>query len=125
MNFSRKYSLAELEERWYSLLYHEEMSRAARKRMDAIGRERIRQIQSKIPFSVTEEDIIRAIPSSVTLSPSFFERVLDQNRAEFHHARTSKVLEDYWRDLKYYNLLVDQKPMHSENELLDVSFLDP
>lgn len=51
MKFSKKYGLIELEERWYELLYDENSSKAAKKRMETLGKEKIKNILSKIPFS--------------------------------------------------------------------------
>ncbi|KAI1731647.1 FHA domain-containing protein [Ditylenchus destructor] len=121
MKFSKKYSLVEIEERWYELLYDENVSRLARKRMDALGRDKIRAIQAKIPFTTDEEDVIKSVSSTTsgTLT-QVFDKLLDQNRQALHHARTAKVLEDYWRELKYYGLLLDQRPVIFDDDLLQI-----
>lgn len=119
MKFSKKYSLVEIEERWFELLYDENVSNIAKRRMDQVGRDKLRLIQSKIPFSTAEEEIIRGV-ASITNNP-LFEKILEQNRHIFHHARTSKVIEEHWRELKYFGLLIDQKPISCDDDLFEVN----
>lgn len=121
MKFSKKYSFVEIEERWFELLYDENVSRIAKRRMDQVGRDKLRLIQSKIPFSSFEEEIIRGV-SSINNSP-IFEKILEQNRHIFHHARTSKVIEEHWRELKYFGLLSDQKTIACNDDLFEVNLL--
>uniref|UniRef100_A0A914I9D8 FHA domain-containing protein n=1 Tax=Globodera rostochiensis TaxID=31243 RepID=A0A914I9D8_GLORO len=118
MKFSKRYSLAEIEERWYDLLYDEQTSNLARKRMEQITKEKIRAIQSKIPFSHEEEHLIRKIPAVVqqNLVQLHIEQLLEQNQHIFHHARTVKVVEEHWRELKNVRLLIDQSPQRDDNQ---------
>lgn len=122
MKFSKKYSLIEIEERWFELLYDENVSRVARRRMDQVGRDKLRLIQSKIPFSAAEEEIIRGVTSMTSSTAQVFEKILEQNRHIFHHARTPKVIEEHWRELKYFGLLADQKSIVYDDALFEVVF---
>lgn len=122
MKFTKKFTLADIEEHWYELMYDENLSRAARKRMDGHNKEKIRAIQSRIPFSTDEEDIIRSVPSGTEGDKlaSVFEGLREQHKEIFHHARNAKVIEDHWRELKYWGLLADQKPVAFEDDLVQV-----
>lgn len=120
MKFSKPHTLADIEERWYLLMYDENISFMAKKRMESIAREKVRFIQSKIPFSTQEEEILIMIPSTKT-SQHVFDEALERNRHVFHYARNSKVLEEHWKELKFWGLLVDQSPQMFDEELLRVS----
>uniref|UniRef100_A0A914CKF7 FHA domain-containing protein n=1 Tax=Acrobeloides nanus TaxID=290746 RepID=A0A914CKF7_9BILA len=119
MRFSKPHTLADIEERWYLLMYDETISVMAKKRMETVPREKIRAIQSRIPFSASEENLLIMIPSTKT-GQHIFEDVLDRNRHVFHHARNPKVVEDHWKELKFWGLLVDQNPQMFEEELLRI-----
>lgn len=121
MSFSKKYSFEEIEERWYELLYVEEISRLAKKRMDNINREKSLQIQAKIPLN-NEEDVLLCSIASNNSNPQKFDEILKENLTIFHFARTSKVLEEMWRERKFYGLLIDQKPLIIDDSLLQVIF---
>jgi len=120
MKFSKRFTLPEIEERWWLLLYDEETSKGSKRRSEALSRERIRAIQSKIPFSADEEQLVKAVSSAINPTGQCFEQLLEQHRQVFHHARTPKVVEEYWRELKYYGLLADQRPLAMDDELLQV-----
>lgn len=119
LSFSKKYSFEEVEERWYELLYVDEISRLAKKRMDNVNREKSLQIQSKIPLNAEEDALLCSIPSNNT-NPQKFEELIKENLSVFHFARTTKVLEEMWRERKFYGLLVDQKPLIIDDNLLQV-----
>ncbi|KAL3098721.1 hypothetical protein niasHT_024475 [Heterodera trifolii] len=118
MKFSKRYSLAEIEERWYDMLYNEQTSTLTRKRMEQISKEKIRAIQSKIPFSHEEEHLIRQIPSNVQqhLLQLHIDQLLEQNQQIFHHSRTLKAVEEHWRELKNVRLLIDQTPQKEDTQ---------
>jgi hypothetical protein len=78
--------------------------------MEQMSKERIQSIMSRIPFSYREEQLISEIPSNVGQNLHLhLERLLEQHRNAFHHARTIKGLEEHWRTLKASSLLVDQQ----------------
>lgn len=120
MKFSKPHTLSDIEERWYLLMYDENISAMAKKRMESIAREKVRSIQSKIPFSTQEEEVLIMVPSTKT-GQHVFDEILERNRHAFHYARNSKVLEDHWKELKFWGLLVDQTPQMFDEELLRVA----
>jgi chemotaxis methyl-accepting protein methylase len=99
MKFSKKYSLVEIEERWYELLYDENASKEAKKKMNSLSREKVRSLLSKIPFSSEEDKLIRSIPSNTSQQQMsiLMEDMLIRQSETFHHARTLKILEEHWR----------------------------
>ena len=121
MKFSKRFTLAEIEERWWLLLYDENTSFNSKRRIEGLNKEKTRLIQSRIPFSADEEQLVRSVVSGTQQTAQCFEQLVEQNRQVFHHARTPKVVEEYWRELKYYGLLVDQRPPVMDDELLQVS----
>lgn len=107
IKFSSKFTLREVEERWYSLLYDPAISKAAVYAMKQLNPEVIAQIQAKVLFSAEEEKLIASIPSTHG-SLEVFEKLLDANSSVFLPARTAKVLHAHWTLMKQYNLLQDQ-----------------
>jgi hypothetical protein len=100
------------------LLYNEQASQVARKRMEQVSKEKISAIQSKLPFSMREEHLISNLPANIQLPlrPQL-EKMLELHMDVFHYSRTPKVLEEHWRELKAAWLLVDQRtPNHALTE---------
>ncbi|VDK48218.1 unnamed protein product [Anisakis simplex] len=116
VNFSRPFTLSEIEERWYELLYDEAVSSIARKRMYDLPAETIRSIQSRTVFNIREHQILFRIPSTAPNQISTFEQVLKEHSKSFHHARTAEVLLEHWRKMKSWHLLIDQNGVTSANE---------
>lgn len=61
--FSCKFTLSELQNRWYSLLYEESISRIAVAAMRNLHPELVENIQSKALYTAQEEDILATIKS--------------------------------------------------------------
>ncbi|CAK5054371.1 unnamed protein product [Meloidogyne enterolobii] len=121
MRFSRRYTLEQIEERWYELLYDEESSLIAKRRMEQMEKQKIISIQERIPFSLSEENLLRQIPSSAPQPiSSILSKILEQNRdTTFHYARTVKILEEHWRELRLYGLLNDQRAATTTQQQLN------
>jgi len=122
LKFSSKFTLAEIEQRWYALLYDEMINRTAMEKIRILPADTILDIQSKTIFTAKEEKMIasvanvdnkNAIPTRETFA-SLLERFPDK----FHPARTAAVLLEHWQQLRKWGLLShQQKGTPSENRL--------
>ncbi|KAA0193752.1 hypothetical protein HAZT_HAZT000438 [Hyalella azteca] len=110
VKFSCKFSLGEIQERWYALLYDPTVSKVAQQAMKNLHPEQISAIESKALFSKAEEDILSTIKSTSFLELERFELLLQNYPDVFHAGRTAKSLLSHWQQLKQYHLLPDQNP---------------
>ncbi|KAK6106291.1 N-terminal region of micro-spherule family protein [Brugia pahangi] len=123
VRFSRPFTRAEIEERWYELLYDEVVSNVAKRRIADLSVETISAVQSRTVFTVEEEELLSAIPSATTGTDlAVFEQVLERNKEAFHHARTAYVLQQHWLEMKNWDLLQDQRK--ASNRVLDFAEIE-
>ncbi|GBM20017.1 Microspherule protein 1 [Araneus ventricosus] len=108
VKFSSKFTLRDVQERWYALLYNVSISKAALFAIKQLHSEVITQVQSKVLFSAEEEKLIASVPSE-KITVETFQELLDSNASVFLPSRTAKVLHSHWALMKQYNLLHDQK----------------
>ncbi|XP_065087257.1 microspherule protein 1 [Ochlerotatus camptorhynchus] len=106
--FSCKFTIQEMQARWYSLLYEEPISRIAVTAMRNLHPEVVESVQSKALFSVAEEELLGTIKSNVNPTSETFLELLDKNSTVFYQARTAKSLYAHWQLMKQYSLLPDQ-----------------
>ncbi|CAJ0565717.1 unnamed protein product, partial [Mesorhabditis spiculigera] len=107
VRFSKSFTLSEIEERWYQLMYDDVQNKVARKRFSEMKPEDIQKIQSMTIFTVAEEDLIIAFAASRANVPQLedFERLRLDKHEIFHPARTAQVLLDHFHQMKMYGLL--------------------
>lgn len=108
IKFSCKFTVQELSNRWYSLLYDEPISRIAVAAMRNLHPEMIADVQSKALFSKAEEELLAAHKSTETPTNETFQDMLTKSSTIFYHARTSKCLSIHWELMRQYSLLTDQ-----------------
>lgn len=108
VKFSSKFTLRDVQERWYALLYNVSISKAALFAIKQLNAETIAHVQSKVLFSAEEEKMIASVPSE-KVTVETFQELLDSNASVFLPSRTAKVLHNHWALMKQYNLLQDQK----------------
>lgn len=65
--FSCKFTVQELQARWYSLLYEESISRIAVAAMRNLHPELVENIQSKALYTTQEEDLLATIKSVIII----------------------------------------------------------
>ncbi|XP_016988498.1 microspherule protein 1 [Drosophila rhopaloa] len=118
VKFSCKFTLQELQQRWYALLYEPAVSRIAVSAMRNLHPELVESVQRKALYSVQEEDLLGTIKSSEQPKLEQFQELLDKNASIFYCARTAKSLHNHWLLLKQYSLLPDQsvKPLYGTDE---------
>ncbi|VDO76338.1 unnamed protein product [Heligmosomoides polygyrus] len=107
IKFSRPYSLEDIEERWYQLMYDDTLSRQAKKRMNELPLEEILRIQSRTPFTMREEDLLRGLDLGNMSCPdrAMMEDLIKKYPEDFHSARTPQSLLDHWHTLNSYGIL--------------------
>lgn len=108
VKFSCKFTVQELSNRWYSLLFDVGISRIAVGAMRNLHPEMISAVQGKALFSKAEEEILATVKSTDTPNDETFQELLKRNSTIFYHARTPKVLKIHWELMKQYSLLADQ-----------------
>ncbi|XP_036338108.1 microspherule protein 1 [Rhagoletis pomonella] len=123
VKFSCKFTLQELQSRWFSLLYEPAISRIAVAAMRNLHPELIESVQSKALFSVQEEELLGTLKSTDSPKLEQFQELLDKNASIFYAARTAKSLQNHWQMMKQYQLLPDQvvKPLHMSDQPLSFS----
>ncbi|KJH51832.1 FHA domain protein [Dictyocaulus viviparus] len=107
IKFSRPYSLEDIEERWYQLMYDDVLSRQAKKRINELPVEEILRIQSRTAFTVREEDLLRGLEIGTNSCPdrAMMEELIKKYPDDFHSARTPQSLLDHWHILNSYGIL--------------------
>ncbi|PIK60993.1 putative microspherule protein 1 isoform X2 [Apostichopus japonicus] len=138
VKFSKHFSMREVEERWYSLLYDQTVSTLAQQAMRTLHPDIKTQVLAKALFSEDEEKLLAKIGTSSCLEyKSFcciffrevnrlfktFQDLITKNVTIFHPSRTAKSLHSYWLLMKQYHLLPDQsvQPMPKGDQVLKFS----
>ncbi|KAK3853111.1 hypothetical protein Pmani_031042 [Petrolisthes manimaculis] len=123
VKFSCKFTLGEVQERWYALLYDPTVSRIAQQAMKNLHPDQIQAVQSRALYSKTEEELLGAIKSNSNPTLQTFEQHLKENPHVFFPARSAKALMAHWQLLKQYHLLPDQTvpPLNKNGPVKDFS----
>lgn len=123
VKFSCRFTLREIKERWYSLLYDPVISKLAWQAMRQLHPEAIAAIQSKALFSQNEEALLSKIGSTSQPKLDTFQDLLNKHPGVFHSSRTPKSLLVHWQLLKQYYLLDDQsvQPLPKGDQILNFS----
>ena len=123
VKFSSKFTLQDIEDRWYALLYDATIAKVAIAAIRQLHPDIITQVQSKAIFSDAEEDILKSISSTSAPTLETFEELLSKNSDLFLSQRTAKSLQTHWTLLKHYHLLPDQSalPMPRHEEVVNFS----
>lgn len=123
VKFSCRFTLREIKERWYSLLYDPVISKLAWQAMRQLHPEAIAAIQSKALFSQNEETLLSKIGSTSQPKLDVFQDLLNKHPGVFHPSRTPKSLLVHWQLLKQYYLLDDQsvQPLPKGDQVLNFS----
>jgi len=110
VKFSCHFSLSEIQERWYTLLYDPVISPLAVQAIRNLPVEIVQKVTSATPFSPEEEAAIAAsgLKSTATAGLEEMEKLLSSHAAVFHPSRTGKALLTHWQYMRQYNLLPDQ-----------------
>ncbi|XP_028653886.1 microspherule protein 1 isoform X2 [Erpetoichthys calabaricus] len=123
VKFSCRFTLREIQERWYALLYDPVISKLAWQAMRQLHPEAIAAIQSKALFSRAEEALLAKIGSTSQPKTDVFQELLNKHPGVFYPSRTAKSLQIHWQLLKQYYLLDDQtvQPLPKGDQVLNFS----
>lgn len=121
--FSCRFTLKDVQERWYALLYDPVISRLATQAMCMLHPDIVSAIHAKALFSKAEEDLLGDITANSQPSLSLFEELLQKYPTVFFPGRTAESLHTHWLLLKQYHLLPDQtvQPMPRGDHVLNFS----
>lgn len=108
IKFSCRFTVQELQQRWYALLYDPIVSRVAVAAMRNLHPEVTQAVQAKALFSKAEEELLGTIKSTSSPDVSTMMELLKKNPQVFFPARTAKSLLTHWTLMKQYHLLPDQ-----------------
>ncbi|XP_030052658.1 microspherule protein 1 isoform X2 [Microcaecilia unicolor] len=123
MKFSCRFSLREVQERWYALLYDPIISKMACQAMRQLHPEAIAAIQSKVLYSKAEEELLSSIGSTSQPTLETFQELLNTHPHVLYPSRTAKSLQIHWQLMKQYYLLEDQtvQPLPKGDQVLNFS----
>uniref|UniRef100_A0A1I7TBK4 FHA domain-containing protein n=1 Tax=Caenorhabditis tropicalis TaxID=1561998 RepID=A0A1I7TBK4_9PELO len=114
--FTRKFTKADLEERYCQLQYDDKLSAEAQARISKMTALQRIHIESRTPFSRDEEKCLmenaekilkghngdEADKNHTSLRFEHFKMILEQNRNTFHPSRNPQVISDHFRRIKSY-----------------------
>lgn len=106
--FSCKFTVQELQQRWYALLYDQAVSRVAVSAMRNLHPDMVSAVQDKALWSQQEEKVLSTIKSSSNPTVDTFGELLAQHADVFYSGRTANSLMRHWQTLRMYHLLPDQ-----------------
>lgn len=124
VKFSCKFTLQEIEDRWYALLYDPTIAKVSVSAMRQLHPDIIAQVHSKALFSEAEESILKMVTSNSQPTLEKFQELLTKHPDIFLMYRNPKSLMSHWSLMKHYHLLSDQtiQPLPRHEEV--VSFSD-
>ncbi|XP_043537825.1 microspherule protein 1 isoform X1 [Chiloscyllium plagiosum] len=123
VKFSCRFTLREIRERWYALLYDPVISKLACQAMRQLHPEAIAAIQAKALYSKAEEQQLAKIGSTSQPTLDTFQELLNKHPNVFYQSRTAKSLQVHWQLMKQYYLLEDQtvQPLPKGDQVLNFS----
>ena len=111
VKFSCHFTLAEIQERWYALMYDPVISKLAMEAVRNLPQEVVLKVSKAAPFSREEEDAIASSGVKSTtpnVDTAHFEKLLCAQPGTFHPSRSARALLSHWQYMKQYSLLPDQ-----------------
>ena len=111
VKFSCHFTLGEIQERWYALMYDPVISKLAMEASRNLSQEVVHKVAKATPFSREEEDALASCglkSTSANVDTSHFERLLASQPTVFHPSRGARALLTHWQYMRQYSLLPDQ-----------------
>ncbi|XP_032240332.2 microspherule protein 1 isoform X2 [Nematostella vectensis] len=117
VKFSCRFTLKDVQERWYSLLYDPVVSRLATMAMKQLPPDIVAAAQNNALWSTSEETLLANVRSSSPASLEIFHKLLDNHPSVFHQCRSAKSLRNHWLLMRQYQLLADQSVPAGESNM--------
>jgi len=117
VKFSCNFTLREIQDRWYALLYEPVISKLAQQAMKQLPVDIIHKIQNAALWNKEEEKVISEVLANSNPTIQIFEKLLEDNQDVFHKSRTAKTIHNHWLLMKHYQLLVDQSARMGETDI--------
>ncbi|KAF8367622.1 mcrs-1 [Pristionchus pacificus] len=89
--FSQKYTVTELEKRWFDLMYDDQINARAKFRLSRCSPDLIDRMESRVPLSLSEKFVLED-RSLVQIADA--QKLMLENPAAFQYARTPQQLID-------------------------------
>ncbi|KAL3187460.1 hypothetical protein MRX96_024972 [Rhipicephalus microplus] len=124
VKFSCNFTLQEIKERWYALLYDPVISKLAVTSMKQLHPDVLASVQAKALYSKEEERILCTIPSTSQPTLEDFQQLLVNHADVFLPSRTPKELLHHWTLMKQYFLFPDQMTPQGEEGDQALNFSD-
>lgn len=124
VKFSCKFTLKEIETRWYALLYDEDIAKISVTAVRQLHNDVVAQIHRKTLFSQQEEDILKSVSSTAQPTEDTFNELLANHTDVFLPYRTGKCLYNHWTLLKHHHLLPDQSVQYFTRHKDIINFSD-
>jgi len=124
VKFTCKFTLKEIENRWYALMYDPTIAKISVSAIRQLPTDVVALIHQKTIFSKQEEDILKHVLSSTQPTVETFEDLLSKNTNVFLPYRTAKCLLAHWTLLKHHHLLSDQNVSHASRYQEIINFSD-
>lgn len=123
VKFSHRFSMKEIEERWYALLYDPIASKASQTAMRLLNPDIKIAIMSQALYSEEEDKLVGTVTSSSQPTVDTFQELINKHSTVFNPMRTAKGLHTHWMTMKQYHLLPDQtvQPMPRGDHVLNFS----
>lgn len=109
VKFSCRFTIEEVQERWYALLYDPVISSLARQAVKTLPREVVKATHARAPLSKAEEGLLYEVNSSEEPTLSKLQSLIFDNPSVFRQERTPESLLRHWSLMRQYQLLKDQK----------------
>ncbi|XP_075532866.1 microspherule protein Rcd5 isoform X1 [Dermacentor variabilis] len=124
VKFSCNFTLQEIKERWYALLYDPVISKMAVTSMKQLHPDVLAGVQAKALYSQEEERILYTFPSTAQPTIENFQELLIKHPDVFLPSRTPKELSYHWTLMRQYFVLPDQIIPVKEEGDFSLSFSD-
>ncbi|XP_076818337.1 microspherule protein 1-like [Clavelina lepadiformis] len=123
VKFSCHFTLEEVQERWYALLYDPVICALAKQAMKSLPYEIAEETHARALFSKEEEGLLSKVLMASKPTRDIFQELLENNTSVFYRLRSAASLEKHWYLMKENNLIADQsvQPLSQGDQIMSFS----